>query len=127
MYIPAENVYYETIIKDDRFAESGGIFQYALNKRVVPVSPNSFYAYLRVILLGLKGMAVEKGALNIIRDLSRLRGDFDRFYAEFSKIGKHITHSKGSYEEAEKKLDKLGGKLAKIEAPDQQEISQATE
>jgi DNA recombination protein RmuC len=41
MYIPAENVYYEAIIKDESFAEEKGLFSYALERRVIPVSPNS--------------------------------------------------------------------------------------
>lgn len=127
MYIPAENVYYETIIKDEKFDEAGGIFQYALAKKVVPVSPNSFYAYLRVILMGLKGMAVEKGAQEIIRNLSRLRNDFNRFDAEFSKIGRHLTFSKASYDEAARKLEKFGSKLTQIETPTHQESAKAIE
>lgn len=112
MYIPAENVYYETIIKDERFAEdSGGLFQYSLAKKVIPVSPNSFYAYLQVILLGLKGMAIEKGTQQILANLDRLKGDFDRFYEEFAKLGKHLGNSKGSFEDAEKRLGKLYEKI----------------
>src|SRR5205814_10582584 len=57
MYVPAENVYYETIIKEDN-GEDRQLFSYALAKRVIPVSPNSFYAYIQTILLGLRGMKV---------------------------------------------------------------------
>jgi len=62
LYIPAENIYYETITKDESFGEEKGILNYALSKRVIPVSPNSFYAYLQVIVLGLKGLEIEENA-----------------------------------------------------------------
>jgi len=119
MYIPAENVYYETIIKDERIDEESGIFQYAINKKVIPVSPNSFYAYLRVILLGLKGMAIEKSAKEILSNLSRLRSGFDKFAADFSKIGRHLDNAKNNYLESERRLIKLTDKLAHIESLDQ--------
>jgi len=54
MYVPAENVYYETIIRHDD--EPFHLYRYCLEKRVIPVSPNSFYAYLQTIMVGLKGM-----------------------------------------------------------------------
>jgi len=124
MYIPAENVYYETIIKDDKFDKESGIFQYALNKKVVPVSSNSFYAYLRVILLGLKGMAIEKGAQEIIKGLARLRNDFNRFNTEFSKIGRHLSFSKSSYDDAEKRLQNFGNKLSQLDNPSNPQLTQ---
>ena len=83
MYIPAENVYYETIIKDEDFGEDKSISTYALTRQVIPVSPNSFYAYLQATLLGLRGLEVEQSAMEIIENLSRLRGDFEKFAENF--------------------------------------------
>jgi len=111
MYIPAENIYYETIIRDENLGEEKSIYAYALKKRVIPVSPNSFYAYLQVILLGLKGLKIEKGALEIIRHLNRLQGDFGRFRADFDKVGTHLSHAKSKFDEADKRLLKLSDKL----------------
>src|SRR5213075_2619480 len=54
MYIPAENVYYETIIRD----EEPGLAGYAISRKVIPVSPNCFYAYLQAIALGLRGLRI---------------------------------------------------------------------
>jgi DNA recombination protein RmuC len=119
MYIPAENVYYETIIKDEDFGEDKSIATYALSKRVIPVSPNSFYAYLQAILLGLKGMEVEKSAKEIIENLSRLRGDFGKFYENFELVGKHLNNARLNFESAEKRLEKFGEKLGQVEQPDE--------
>ena len=117
MYVPAENVYYETIIKEETLGEEHQLLSYALQKRVVPVSPNSFYAYLQTILLGLRGMKVEQQAQEILATLSRLRGDFERVQENFRLLGKHITNATGSYSDTEKTLTKLDAKLSQIEQP----------
>jgi len=122
MYIPAENVYYETIIKYESEGAKEGIFEHALKKKVIPVSPNSFYAYLQVIILGLKGLAIEKGTKEIITSLERLRGDFGRFYDDFRKIGLHLTDSRSSFDKAEKRLDRLSHKLTQIENPKEKDL-----
>jgi len=118
MYIPAENVYYEVIIKDEKISEESGLFHYSINKKVIPVSPNSFYAYLKVILLGLKGMAIEKSAKEILFNISHLKTGFDRFSTDFSKIGRHIDNAKSSYSESEKRLIKITDRLVHIESLD---------
>ena len=84
LYIPAENVYYETITKDESFGEEKGILNYALTKKVIPVSPNTFYAYLQVIILGLKGLQIEKDALKIQALLSGLKKRSETFKKIFS-------------------------------------------
>jgi DNA recombination protein RmuC len=115
MYIPAENVYYEVILKDDAFGEEKGLCAYALAQRVIPVSPNSFYAYLQAIVLGLKGLRIEKNALEIIQHLKRLEGDFQRFRDDFDVLGKHLGNTRGKYEDAAKRLDRFGEKLLSVE------------
>ncbi len=112
MYIPAENVYYETIIKDDVVSDDASIYSYALAKKVIPVSPNSFYAYLQVIVLGLKGLKIEKSAQRIISALSSLEGEFGKFREDFDTVGKHISNTKSKYDDAQKRLDKFSYKLS---------------
>lgn len=104
MYIPAENVYYEAAIKQD-------LLSYALSKKVIPVSPNTFYAYLQVICLGLKGMQVERNAREILSNLSRLQQDLGRFSEDFRLVGGHIKNALGKFTDAEKRLDKFQDKL----------------
>jgi len=108
MYIPAENVYYEAVIKEEG---DEGLYSYALKRKVIPVSPNSFYAYLQVIIHGLKGMSIEAHAREIINHLERLKGDEKRFKDEFDILGNHLTNARKKYEDADKLLNRFEEKL----------------
>jgi DNA recombination protein RmuC len=108
MYIPAENVYYEVVIKED-------IFSYSMSKKVIPVSPNTFYAYLQVICLGLKGLKVEENAKSILKSLSALEIDMDKFKEEFSILGSHLINANTKYTDSQKRLDKFSDKLINIQ------------
>jgi DNA recombination protein RmuC len=108
MYIPAENVYYETVLRDE---EGEGLYPYALQKRVIPVSPNSFYAYLQVIIHGLKGLHIEERAREIVDYLARLRADEERFRQDFETLGTHIENARKKYEDAQRKLVRFEDKL----------------
>jgi len=110
MYIPSESIYYETIIKDD--AQNESISSYALRRKVIPVSPNSFYAYLQAIVRGLKGMRIERSAQIILENIGQLEVDLEQCLADFEKIGGHLGHARSSYERTEQRFRKLQNKLA---------------
>jgi DNA recombination protein RmuC len=113
MYVPAENVYYEIIIKAD--GEDESIAAAALERRVVPVSPNSLYAYLQVIILGLRGLRIEANALEIQADLARLGGDLARVRDHVQKLGAHLGNATKQFGDAERALDRFQDKLEAIE------------
>ena len=93
-------------------------------QRVIPVSPNSFYAYLQAIVLGLKGMKIEDRAKEIIQYLGRLQGDFTRFRDEFAVLGKHVGHAQASYLAADRRLEQFGQKFVVADG-NQQELFDA--
>jgi len=119
MYVPAENVYYEIVVKDEA-AEDESVAAYALGRRVIPVSPNSFYAYLAVIVLGLRGLRIERGAQEIQARLARLRGDLTKFGEAFEVVGRHLTNARNKYDEAAAALTRLEAKLEGIEGKGEQ-------
>ena len=114
MFIPAENVYYEVIVRDDALGSEGSLLNYAMSRRVVPVSPNSFYAYLQTIATGLKGMQVEASAREIMTELGKLQVEFDRFEKTFRLVGTHLANARGKYEEAERIAGKVSDRLQGI-------------
>jgi DNA recombination protein RmuC len=112
MYIPAENVYYETIIKSEDVGDENSLFHFSARHKVIPVSPNSFYAYLQVILYGLRGMQVEEKAKEILAGLSGLNTEYIRLQEDFLILGKHINNAHGSFDKASQKLEKFGYSLS---------------
>ncbi len=120
MYIPAENVYYEIMVKSDALPEERNIVDYSMEKRIIPVSPNTFYVYLQTILFGLKGLEIERSAQEIISTLARLRGDLSRFGKDFHHIGTHLRNASRCYESADRKLHWFKVKLEQVESPSSQ-------
>ncbi|MFA5867761.1 MAG: DNA recombination protein RmuC [Actinomycetota bacterium] len=112
MYLPSERIYYEVIATD---YEGVNPADYAVARKVIPVSPRTMFAYLQTIMLGLRGMSVEEKAAEIIELISRLRGDMDRFTGDFETVGTHLTNAHNKYDEAAKRLSKLSGKLDVVE------------
>jgi DNA recombination protein RmuC len=114
MYIPAENVFYETIINDTLTNKEYEIFNYAVSRHVIPVSPNSFYAYLMALVYGLKGFKIEQEAKTIIGELSKVQSAFGRFYEDYSHVGRHLKNAVSKFQETEKRADRLNDKIFQI-------------
>jgi DNA recombination protein RmuC len=110
MYIPAENVYYEII--SNNFGNTN-LFDFAFEKKIIPVSPNSFYAYLGTISKGLKGLQIEENAKVIMENIKRLEIEFGKVKTDFSLLGSHLTNAAKKYTDTEKRMDRFESKLEK--------------
>lgn len=106
MYLPAETVYYEIAC-----GGTGELHQYALSRRVFPVSPATFHAYLTMIVIGLRGLQIEQHAQEVMAYCGQLAQDFSRFRDDFDVIGKHIGNAQTKYGDAERRLAKFEARL----------------
>ena len=102
MYVPAEAVYYEAVIRGEDQQGEDSVVGYALARKVIPVSPNTLYAYLAAIIHGLRGLAVAAQAKEILAALGGLAQEFAKFQRAFDVVGRHLTNARGQYEEAER-------------------------
>lgn len=119
MYIPAENIYYETVIRYG--GDKTDILKYALDKKVIPVSPNLLYAYLMTVVMGLHGMQIEKQAAEIRQNMRKLTSDFTEFSTTWAVLGKHIKNAYGQYDDGQRKLDNFAVKLDNIQRTDEKD------
>jgi len=113
MYIPAENIYYETIV---RYADDvKDVLRYSQDKKVIPVSPNLLWAYLMTVVMGLHGLQIEKQAAEIRQNLKKLNASFGDFGTNWEVLGTHLRNAYSKYEEGQKKLDRFGMQLNQIQ------------
>jgi DNA recombination protein RmuC len=104
MYVPAENVYYEAVIRDE---DGIDLYGYSVERHVMPVSPNSLYAYLHTILVGLNGMRISERAELILREIQSLQVELEKFDEEYQTLGKHLRNANVKFEDSSKTLERV--------------------
>src|ERR1700736_154588 len=113
MFVPSENVYGELLNTEDNKGQA--IDAYCRDKKIIAVSPNTLYAHLCVIAMGLRGMSIEENAKRLLSNLDGMRKQMENFTDVFEKLGNHLKKTDQSYSEANKRLEKtqdtLGGML----------------
>ncbi|MEO2069062.1 MAG: DNA recombination protein RmuC [Desulfurobacteriaceae bacterium] len=85
MYIPSESVWYETFILEPE------VYKYAIDKRVFPVSPNTFMSYLHVILEGLKAFEIEQNVEQVISEMNSLKNEIEKAVKEYTILETHLN------------------------------------
>ena len=111
MYIPAENVYYEAVIRDD---DGTDLYQYCIQKRVIPVSPNSLYAYLQTIMVGLNSLRIGERAEAVLREIESLKIELEKFDKVFNVLGNHLKNASRSYEDSTRELTKVEARVESL-------------
>jgi len=118
MFVPSENVYCEMLNTLD--GKGQAIDAYCRDKKIVAVSPNTLYANLCVIAMGLRGMQIEENARRILSSLDGMKKQMETFADVFEKLGNHLKNAQQSYAEADKRFEKtqdtLGGMLGQAPA-----------
>jgi DNA recombination protein RmuC len=124
MYLPSESVYYELVC-----GKTGALSSYAHDKRVIPVSPSTFHAYLLMVTQGLRALQIERHAQDVMAFCAQLGKDFERFRGDFEVVGKHIGNAQSKYSEASGRLTRLETTLERATEwePEQVDVAEAKE
>ena len=112
MYIPSESVYYEILNNDN--AKGYELFDYAMKSRVIPVSPNTFYAYMLSIVYGLKGLKIEEQAESIVKKIAGIQKSFRDLDEELATLGKHISNAGAKFSEVKEKAGTIGRQVENL-------------
>src|SRR5438094_5009209 len=104
MFVPSESVYYELLMTQD--GKGQPLDAYCRDKKVIAVSPNTLYAHLCVIAMGLRGMQMEENARRLLESLSGMEKQLEKFTDKFGTLGTHLKNAQQSYSESDKLFEK---------------------
>ncbi|NQY09205.1 MAG: DNA recombination protein RmuC [Flavobacteriales bacterium] len=116
MFIPAEGVYYNLLIYNVGTVEMNtqDLIEYAFGKRVIIVSPTSFYAYLETVLQGLKALKFEESVKDIIKRVGLLGKHLNAYEIFLNKLGKNLSTTVNMYNDASKEFKKIDKDVVRI-------------
>lgn len=97
MFIPSEAIYYETIADRNHLGEPSTIFEYAQDHHVLPVGPNTFYAFLQIVVIGIRNVEIIKSAKKLQHGLSALQKSFALFYRRYEELGKNVNKAASAF------------------------------
>src|SRR3989449_8313881 len=109
MFVPSESVYYELLQTSDNKGQP--LDAYCRDQHVIAVSPNTLYAHLHVIALGLRGMQMEENAKRLLASLSGMEKQLEKFADKFGILGTHLKNAQQSYSESEKLFERAHNTL----------------
>ncbi|PYU61199.1 MAG: hypothetical protein DMG55_08680 [Acidobacteria bacterium] len=109
MFVPSESVYYELLMTQDGKGQS--LDAYCRDKQVIAVSPNTLYAHLHVIALGLRGMQMEENTKQLVESLLGMEKQLEKFADKFGTLGTHLRNAQQSYSDSDKLFEKAQSTL----------------
>lgn len=111
MFIPADGLFYSLLANRVGALQinTNNLIEYAFSKKVVIVSPMTFYAYLQTFMQSLNKLNVSKNVDEIIKRIGMLAKHLKAYDAYMSGLGKSLETTVNKYNTAYtefKKVDK---------------------
>lgn len=105
MYVPSESVYYEIV-------NSPILMEYASEKSVLPVSPMTFYAYLRSIMMSFEGQKISQKAREVLSSIRAVAKEHEKLGEDLGTLSKHVQNSYNMMNNVQSDYIKLGQQIS---------------
>lgn len=110
MYLPSEAIYYEVMTREAADGEID-LGTYCQERHVIPASPNTLLAYLQVVALGVRGLAMQERTRELQQSIAQVRREFERFVGLHDQLGTHLDHAMKKFDETERALARASGAI----------------
>ena len=110
MYVPAEQVFYEAVIRED----DADLREYCSQKHVIPTSPNTLLAYLQLVSFGMKGLAMQERTRELHASIRHAALELEKFSGMHDQLGRHLENAVKKYTESVRGLDRAADAMESL-------------
>ncbi|MCP4523597.1 MAG: DNA recombination protein RmuC [Candidatus Gracilibacteria bacterium] len=115
MFLPSEGIYYDLLVSKVGNVHASDLIEYAFKeKKVIIVSPTSFYAYLQTVMQGLRALKIEEDVKNILKNIDKLSKHLESYELYVEKMGKSLGTTVSHFNEASYKFKLIDKDVVKI-------------
>jgi DNA recombination protein RmuC len=109
MYIPSESVYYDLVLREEEGEPD--LRAYCADRKVIPASPNTLLAYLQVVALGVRGLAMQERTRELQQGVAAVRREFERFVELHDQLGRHLENATKKFDETDRALSRASSAI----------------
>ena len=114
LFIPSESIWMEVIEMPAGDKDENDLFDYARNKKVIMVSPQTLYPYLRLIIVAMAGKQLQEKAQELQMGLQGLLAGFKEVRESMDTASKHLGNSKKNIDDARDSLARFEQRLSRV-------------
>ena len=117
MFIPSEWIYYDLLVNKvgSMKVNTTDLIEYAFKeKKVIIVSPTSFYAYLQTVMQWLRALKIEEAAKDIQKQVEKLWRHLNSYEEYIQKLWGSLGTTVSHYNNAYKEFGKIDKDIVKI-------------
>jgi DNA recombination protein RmuC len=120
MFIPSEAIYYDLLAGENSRLKinTQKLMEFAQSEKVFIVSPTSIYAYLNLVLAGVKAFKIEENSKEIQKKVEELGKHIFAYDEYMKKLGNSLSTTVNHYNTASKELKKIDKDVYKITGGD---------
>ena len=110
MYVPSEAIYYELTLGQES-PDEPDLLAYCAAHHVFPASPNTLLAYLKLIALGMRGLAMQERTRELQQGIAQVRREFETVVGLNDQLGHHLQNAVKKFDETRRAHERASGAI----------------
>lgn len=107
MFIPTDSIYFDAISTENTEGFANTLFDFAQQNKVLLAGPSTFYAFLQIIIAGLRNIEIFKNTKTLLENIKKLERNMEHFSSKYEDIGNKLQKAREAYDVGNTHFDRI--------------------